>query len=218
MKKQITLLMFALVTAAAVNAQETHFGVKAGLNVSNVSGMKNSNFFAGPNTFSTGTNIRIGPHFGAYASISFSDKFAFQPEVLFSVKGYVREYSFELPGQQRAEGNYKLALSYLDIPLQARINVTEGFHILAGPYIGILAGASSVTKTTTNNTTKESKQSSIDGLNPLDVGIVAGAGIKMETGFNLGLKVEKGFSDIDKGADNNTNANLALQFFVGWEF
>ncbi|MGV1002788.1 outer membrane beta-barrel protein [Empedobacter falsenii] len=90
----IPLLAFAINT----NAQ-TKFGAKAGLNVSNLSG-DNQN-----------ADAKVGFHVGGYANIKFAEKFAFQPELLYSAQGAKESgqiYVNQEIGNVNADVKYKL--------------------------------------------------------------------------------------------------------------
>ncbi|MES2812082.1 MAG: porin family protein [Bacteroidota bacterium] len=123
-----------LLTAAAVfafgftNAQETKFGVKAGLNLGNLTGNTTDEFV------DSGTNMRPSFHVGGFAEIKLSDKFAIQPEVLYSVEGAKQD----IDGQSE-----KLIwdFQFVNIPVMAKFYATDKFSIEAGPQIGFLTKA-----------------------------------------------------------------------------
>lgn len=107
-KKMKKLLM----TAAAVfafgfaNAQEAKFGVKAGVDFA-TSTVSYSGFSASAS--------ETGFYAGGFADIELSDKFHFQPELLYvAVKD----------------------MDQVQIPLLAKYQVAEKFNLLAGPNLG----------------------------------------------------------------------------------
>lgn len=107
--KKIILCAFAVCAFAFSNAQDSKlsFGMKAGVNFSNVSGAKVDGKDA---------KGRTGFYVGGLADYSISDKFSIQPEVLYSM-----------------EGADKNSLDYIRIPVMAKYEVVENFSILAGP-------------------------------------------------------------------------------------
>ena len=74
-KKKVLLTAVAIFAFGFANAQEVKFGVKAGLNMSTVQG----GYYSGA--------VKPGFHIGGLAEIKLNDKFAIQPELLYSLKG-----------------------------------------------------------------------------------------------------------------------------------
>lgn len=77
MKKILVLAVITVLGFANANAQEIKFGVKGGLNFSTVSGDNTENI-----DDVTSYNI------GVVSEIPLSEKFSFQPEILYSRQGY----------------------------------------------------------------------------------------------------------------------------------
>ncbi|MAC94052.1 MAG: hypothetical protein CMC96_00985 [Flavobacteriales bacterium] len=121
MKKLLFIAAISLGLVAGVNAQETKFGLKAGLNLANVSGDDVED-----------NSMLIGFQIGGYAHLGISEAFAIQPEILFDAKGS----KFEGGGE---EANFNL--NYITIPVLAKLMVTDelGFHL--GPQLGLLMSA-----------------------------------------------------------------------------
>ena len=110
------LLIVAVITAVGftANAQVT-FGVKAGLNLSNLKGDGES------------LDSKAGFNAGGFATIPVSSMFAVQPELLFSVEGAKQD-------------DVKYNLNYINIPVMFQYR-NAGFVGELGPQIGILASA-----------------------------------------------------------------------------
>ena len=110
--KKIILSAFALVTFGFASAQETKFGVKAGLDMATVK--VDVPFFGSVSSSETGFFV------GGYAQIGISEKFAIQPEV-----SYVAIKDFNM----------------LHVPVLAKINFAEKFSALVGPSLNYLLDA-----------------------------------------------------------------------------
>lgn len=110
------LFLVAAITAVgfAANAQ-VNFGVKAGLNISNLTGD------------GVDTDSKAGFNAGGFATIPVSSMFAVQPELLYSVEG-------------AKSGDTKLHLNYINIPVLFQYR-KSGFVGELGPQLGILASA-----------------------------------------------------------------------------
>ncbi len=112
MKKLLLLAAVAVFGLSNVNAQETKFGAKAGVDFASmkfkVSGL-------------SVTNSETGFYVGGFAEIEVSDAFTFQPELL-----YVSISSNDVSFDQ------------INIPLLAKFGVSEKLNVLAGPALGFL--------------------------------------------------------------------------------
>lgn len=187
--KKILLTAVAVFGFAFANAQETKFGAKAGLNISNFTGDVEDN------------SSKIGFQVGAFAEIKVSEKFAVQPEVVFSALGA----KFDFGG---TDVNYNM--NYLTIPVMAKYFVAEGFSLEAGPQVGFLMSA----KAKADGESLDVK----DGFESTDFGINVGAGYDVTENINLGLRYTIGVSNIlaDSGDVKAGNSNIA--FAVGYKF
>ncbi|MFD1871938.1 porin family protein [Hymenobacter bucti] len=178
MKKSIlVLLAFMLVFSTVAQAQrrgrssnDVSLGLKAGASMTNLVGdyVKNQNF---DNLF--------GFHAGVFANITLTQLFAFQPELLYSQKGY----------KSSAASNYNLRLHYIDVPLAFHVN-TGGLFFEAGPQVGFLVAA----KGNSSNVSVDVKE----GYNTVDFGYLFGLGYQLKHGLGVGLRYNGAFTNIDK--------------------
>jgi opacity protein-like surface antigen len=116
--KKITLLLVTVFTFGFVNAQdkeEMSFGVKGGLNLSTVTNVDGSGTLA---SF----------HLGFFGEFMLDDKFALQPEIMFSAQGA----SFN-------DGD--LNLDYIIVPVMVKYYVGDSFSLELGPQIGFIVNA-----------------------------------------------------------------------------
>ncbi|PQJ79226.1 porin family protein [Polaribacter porphyrae] len=111
--KKLVLTAFAVCGLLSTNAQEVKFGIKGGLNLSEINWVNSKNKFR-----TTDFNA------GFMAEISLSEKFSIQPELLFS-----------------GQGGSSINLSYLNLPVMGKYYVTESLSLEAGPQIGYLLSA-----------------------------------------------------------------------------
>ncbi|MFD2914392.1 porin family protein [Psychroserpens luteus] len=189
MKKLMLLAAVAVFGLSSVNAQEVKFGAKAGVNFSTFGGDYED------------VKSRTSFHVGGMAEISISEKFAFQPELLYSSVGAKAD-----------EGDGELKLDYISIPLMAKYMVAEGFSIEAGPQIGILASA----KSEGGGEDVDVK----DETNGIDFGVGLGASYRMDTGLNFGLRYNLGLSNVNDAEDSDDFSfqNNVFQISVGYFF
>lgn len=202
MKKLFMVAAMSLGLIATTNAQETYFGTKAGINLANMTG-KDANE----------TSMMIGFSVGGFASIGLSEAFSVQPELMYSIKG-----------SSSASKNF--SLSYLDVPILAKYNISDEIHVELGPQIGLLMAASY-----DGNDMK-------DWFKGLDLGLAVGGGYTLESGIDLSLRYITSLSSIGEDRDTKvitydsngvptgtktvTNSvdlkNSVIQIAVGYKF
>ncbi|RZJ55927.1 MAG: PorT family protein [Flavobacterium sp.] len=179
--KKIILTAAAVMAFAFTNAQETKFGVKAGVNLANVGGDFED------------TSSKIGFHVGGFAEFKLSDKFSIQPELLFSTQGAKSD------GQEEDGIAYdaKLNLSYLNIPVMAKFYVAEKFSLEAGPQIGFLLSAKSKYEAGSFSEDVDVK----DAYESIDFGVNFGAGYDFTENLSAGVRYNLGLANIAKTED-----------------
>lgn len=183
MKKALLSLAAFVMIIASVNAQEVSFGVKVGPNFANIGGDADG-------------DMKVGFHIGGVANFMLSETFAFAPELLFSAQG-------------AKDGDVKINLSYINVPLLAKLYVSEGFNVHAGPYVGFLLGA----KVKADDVEVDIK----DEMKGLDFGLDFGAGYELESGLNFGVRYNLGLANIADEEDYK-ESNQVIQLSVGYTF
>jgi hypothetical protein len=118
MKKQIVAISLCLLAVATLNAQKTSFGLKGGLNISDVSNINGDN--------------RLSGHLGLYFNSRLNAQWSIQPELLYSGQGQ----------QYRVFNNeVTLALNYLQIPMMFQFRPLKQVYLEVGPQLGFLLAA-----------------------------------------------------------------------------
>ena len=195
MKKVILSLAILAGVTSAANAQ-TRFGVKAGLNLANVTAKDID-----------GNKNLLGAAAGVMADVSFSDLISFHPELLFSQKG-VRAEDSGIKGQTR--------LNYIDLPLLLRVKA-DGLFFEAGPQAGFLISRKSEATVTGVGS---GSNTSTDGIRKVDIGYIAGVGYQLPAGLEFGVRYNGGISDLSdtNNSSSNKTRNSVFQFQVGYLF
>ena len=195
--KKVLLLIAVVAAGFTANAQEVKFGAKAGLNIASISG----------DTDDLGnTSARTSFHVGAVAEITISDKFAIQPELVYSTQGTKLEL-------READGTMKL--DYLNVPVIAKFYVAEGLSLEAGPQIGFLMSAK--LKAEYGGETEETDIKDELEIKSVDFGLNFGAGYKLDNGLNFSARYNLGLSEISKN-ENIDSKNGVFQISVGYMF
>lgn len=195
--KKLLLTAAALFAFGFTNAQETKFGVKAGLNLGSLSGDIEDAFV------NSDMNMRPSFHVGGFAEIKLADKFAIQPELLYSIEGAKQDVDGE---------SEKLIwdLQYLNIPIMAKYYATDKLSLEAGPQIGFLMKAEATFDGDTVADFKDDSKSTAFSLN-------LGAGYNFTENIFGSLRYTLGMSNIIDEDDFDSKSNV-LALSVGYKF
>lgn len=219
MKKVILCGAIALFGFLSANAQEVQFGVKAGVNFATIGGDIED------------ADGRTSFHVGAVAEFKISDKFSFQPELMYSAQGAKEEFkeTYTILGTSyTSEESSEIKLDYINIPLMAKFYVAEGFSLEAGPQVGFLISAKSeyeFTETSNDGTTVSEVSGSDeedikDFVSGLDYGLNFGVGYKMDSGLNFGARYNLGLGNVNDEDDSDDYKinNSVIQVSLGYMF
>ena len=139
--KKIIILGAALLFAGFAQAQTPKFGIKAGLNIVKFAGDPDPN-----SEFNTGLAA------GVYTNVPLSSGFSFEPSLEYSQKGA------EFTGALNNE--LKTKITYLDLPIMFKYNVTPNFGLLAGPQVSFFLSQESKFVSGKSSTTFEGNNDS----------------------------------------------------------
>jgi len=210
MKKNV-LTAIAVLVFGFVNAQGVKFGAKVALNIANLTGD-----IENPSSL-TGFQI------GGFAEFKLSEKFAFQPELMYSTQGTRKSYSGVIDNYNFS-GENKTKLSYLNLPLMLKYYFVPKFNIEFGPQIGLLLSAKNVIDyddvmdgTAYSGSTKIDIK---DQITTVDFGLNFGAGYDFTEKISAGLRYNLGLStiyDYEIASDPNVK-NSVFSISVGYKF
>lgn len=201
-----------MLTFGFVSAQEVEFGVKGGVNIANFTGDETDDL-----------ESKIGFHIGGFAEIKISEKFSVQPELLFSTQGTKMEEKYSEDGFDY-DVSAKINTSYINIPIMAKLYVTEGFSLEAGPQIGFLMSAKTKAEATVSAggiTQSGSEEVDVkDQFNTVDFGLNFGLGYKFTENLSAGARYNLGLSDINKEVEGEAISvkNSVIQVSIGYSF
>ena len=189
MKK--VFLSFLLAASFAGASAQVQFGVKAGANIANMIGDD-----AGD------AKSKFGFNAGAFVEIPVAEQFSVKPELVYSLQGAKAEID-------ELDEDVKTNLSYLNIPILAKYNISEGFFAETGPQIGFLMSAKA--KAGDEDTDIKDAFKSTDFAWALGVGYELAQGLGFNARYNLGL------SKIGEEGDAKVK-NGVFQFGVFYKF
>lgn len=210
MKKMICLLLAGM-SCSWAGAQSLTFGLKGGLNYSNVAGdLQREQVY----------NNKIGFHGGVSANIGLLGQvLSIQPELLYSQKGYNYLNEKAVIDGLEHENKGKRNFSYVDLPVVLRVKA-RGFFVEAGPQIGYLAGVQDKKEVAVNNIEdKDVQWLPKDGMPEWEAGYVAGLGFAANNGLSLGLRYNGRLDGLVREDHANwTNArHSVLQLHMGFQ-
>ncbi|MFK5879869.1 MAG: porin family protein [Flavobacteriaceae bacterium] len=216
MKKNILVVIIVIFTLN-INAQNVKFGAKAGLNISSIYGSEAA----------TNNEFRYSFHVGVVSEIKISDKFTFQPEILFSSQGTRMNYEDFIEDQIDVVYEYisvksVSAMNYLNIPLMIKYYPFNNFSIEFGPQVGFLLSVNNEFELKSGRDTISQSSSNMDGTNRVDFALNLGLGYKLENGIFFNSRYNFGLSAINKEMENQIYfekaRNGVLQLSIGYFF
>ena len=219
MKKLIvTIVALSLfVSVASVFAQTpvtglVGKGVKVGLNMAK---------FTGSDAKAMGDQkMKMGLAVGGYITYAFSDLFAVQPELYYTMKGSKFENDVDFNGTL-VHVKYTGKYNYIEIPILAKVMLsgTPTFkpNFYAGPGLGFLMSAKVKGEAEGQSAETDVK----DDSKSMDLGLIGGVGADYAMGthkLTFDLRYEAGLSKIGDGSDAGKVYNSAISFLVGFGF
>lgn len=205
MKKLVVLAAIAVFGFSKAQAQEEiQFGVKAGVNFAKLTGDDVED-----------ADGRTGLHFGGVVEIPISEKFSIQPELVYSQQGLQQDDN---------DGEWKLKLDYLNVPVFAKFYVADGFSLEAGPQFGFNLSAKSELQVEGFDGEEISviERELEDQVEGFDFGFGLGAAYKMETGLFFQARYTLGLTSVYEGSDEGLFQddlnNSVLSLSVGFMF
>jgi hypothetical protein len=173
MKK--TFILAAIIAIShSVNAQETvEFGLKAGVHSSTI------------NSYAEGSEVTNMHSFyaGGTAAFPVSKSFAIQTELLYSREG-------------ADLGQVDLELNTIRLPILFQYRHNSGFHVEAGPQIGIVIKGKSIQEDT------KAEDNVGDFIPKTGASFAIGFGYRMQNGLGIDFRYAKGIDNTISGANS----------------
>jgi opacity protein-like surface antigen len=189
------VMLVLMITGAYAQAQ---IGLKAGINISTLGGED-------AKEFDDALKSKLGYHIGAVASFGLTESVFLQPELLFSLQGT----GFD------AEEDVTWNISYINIPVMAKVFLTEGLNLQFGPQFGInLSNKIKIEDETLD-------WNDVPGIktNKLDIAAGLGLGYDMPMGLNFNVRYNYGLTNIFQEVEgeqfklNNQTFQLSIGYF-----
>ncbi len=203
MKNHYLILALFICLPAISKAQ---FGVKAGVNFSDISGNEE---------LVSNTSSKVGFQGGVMYKISIKKNWlSLQPEVIYIRKGgifYIEQLKIDA------------RLDYVELPVLGMINLFGGnLNIHLGPQFSLLSNVEYAISEESGMGGNINK-SDLCNYNTFDIGIVGGIGVELEEVI-VELRSSIGFLAVEKGFNYNgqqynpSSKNFNVQFIAGYLF
>jgi len=201
MKKTFLIISLSILTLTIVHSQEKiQFGVKGGINFTSMT-----------SDFLIDKDYKTGFHIGVISEIPIGNKFVLQPEILYSTQGTDGKVILDAIPYPGAPGvpphPVTIELSYLQIPVLAKIQIVENFSLEIGPSFNFLIKDKETFGTTSIKDVGENFEfSGVVGISYRLKGGVFGV-LRYVNGFTAALK-RNHYDDTPK----NSSFNLGLGY------
>jgi len=198
-QKKLLLLALLLTVSSLVFAQGiVAKGFKGGLNITNFSGNDV------PNEFES----KLGFTIGGFVTYKVNPTLSFQPEFLFTTKGAKIEETY-----YGETATYSENLSYIEVPLLAKINLTNTGNVrpvlFAGPALAI-----NVAATVKMEYDGQDESDDLENINPINFDLVIGGGIDTEK-ITFDVRYDLSLSKLHDFEDPVDAYNSGISFLVG---
>ncbi|GAC1588114.1 MAG: hypothetical protein NVS3B25_04530 [Hymenobacter sp.] len=209
-------------TTPASSPSGVRFGVRAGLNVADVQGDAVTSF-RGLTDLAPGAithQMRPGFYAGVYATLPLGPEFAIEPGVSYSEKGAVLQATVPVPAldflNTKLTGTARLA--YIDVPVLAKVFITPGFYLYAGPQASFLvSGVARAQASVLGFTAYKQDFDIASQLRKVDFAAVGGLGYQFDNGLGLSAGYDYGLASLDAG--NRFNAqNRVIKAGLNYSF
>lgn len=191
-----------LLLAMPAFAQGPVFGVKGGLNYTNLAGLDADD-----------NNARVGFNAGVFGRTNPEAKLGLQAELLYSTKGnHTTYHTFFGLVDQEADFN----LNYLELPVLASLRLADIVDLQLGGYVAYLTSAK---VKTSGDLGSGSDLLNKDNFKSVDAGIAGGMGFNLGSNVQLGIRYLHGLTDVVENKDLHNAIgdaqNRCVQVYIG---
>ena len=209
MKKTILLIMsLSILSFSSLFAQNITYGARAGVSLSTLTGDEAEQAVITQYAEAvTGANItrfinnlpvdidleqiltlasadpKVLPSFfvGGYANFLFTDRFQLEPGLYLASRGY--QVNNTVAGLVQVEVTNRAY--YLELPVYARVFLTDELNVFAGPQLSVLLSNNFNTQLSAFIASTDFDRKASDNLNKVDIGLALGVGYQLPVGFNI---------------------------------
>jgi Outer membrane protein beta-barrel domain len=210
--KKIALLFLASLSFSFAQAQGAQFGLKAGVNLSNISGdLQDEDIYQNKLGFVGGITTNFPLSSDGFLNLA--------PELLYSSKGYQYRDDEITVGGVTTKYKGDVSFNYIDLPVMFKINA-GGLFFEGGPLASYLLDIKDKTERKVGNDDFEDVRIISKGdASSFEVGYAAGLGYKAPMGISLNLRYNgsiNALADEDDGGRLTNGRHSVFQFTLGY--
>ena len=188
---------------SSVGTSSVRFGFRAGLNVADLQGDAVQSFttlagYAPDGSISK--QLRPGFYAGVFATLPLGSGFAIEPGITYAEKGAVLKGTLPFPALDFLNANVTgtARLAYIDVPVLAKVYLTPGFYLYAGPQASFLvSGKARVEASVLGFSAYKQDFDVSNQLRKVDFAAVCGLGYQFENGLGLSAGYDYGLTSLD---------------------
>lgn len=227
--KKLLLLIFIInlsFISKSQNLSIPHYGIKTGINYSNLNFTQYNYLFLGLVTPTQGkaqptTKYNVGIKAGLYIDLKLTEKWHLSNTVSFSQYGSVTEIertwdtdTIRTYGKQT--DTYKLDYITLDPTFEYYIN--DAFTLNIGPSVSYLISNNLKTEVIEENNIRENFEGEITDVNEIEAGLNIGTSIYLNEKLDIELNLYIGLLQLENLDDDYTKTLQATSLSLGYTF
>lgn len=216
-----TLVLFGIGFYSQTFAQTSplKIGIRGGVNIADWRGDAVESFseLAEMSTVLK-TESLTGFHAGLNLEIPVTPKFSIEPGLYYSTKGIKVSQTFLEGGFLNLKGEITNKLHYVELPVLAKVYLTEGLYLTAGPQVAFLASNKMRAEAGILGFSVGDDFDVNSGFRKVDFGLIGGLGYRFSNGINLGAYYDHSLSTLDEGNSDINAFNRAFKFSLGFQF
>lgn len=202
--KKLIVTLAALVVATGAFAQ-LKFGVKAGGNISTISGVADylgvlDHDYGVATKSETTQSMKLGFNVGAWAEYMVMPMFGVQVELYYSLQGVNANNTWStdsLLGSASTNTDYVWSANYINIPILAKVHFAN-IAAYVGPQLGFAMGMTQ--KTTSTNSLEpdnaDIKKSTLEDYSGFDLSLALGAQYKLTANIGIDARYNIGLTNV----------------------
>jgi hypothetical protein len=203
-------VLISILLGDKLNSDKLEFGVDGGLNLSNQSGLSQSNMLSSFNLgFYFDFKLKQSPWM-VHTGVIVKSNVGAADLPVYSLNNTDLDNAF-------TGGSIERKLSYFHVPVLMKYSFTNHFFLEAGPQLGLLYKAYDEFANTVQGDDLTYRNEIRDGFHCLDAGITTGIGYRLMggNGMNLGVRYYYGLVDVVIDDTGSSVENRSLYFTVG---
>lgn len=194
-------------------------GVRGGINIADWRGdaMESFSELADMSSVLKTENL-TGFHAGIFFEVPVTNRFSIEPGVFYSQKGLKVSQTLSEGGFLNLKGEISSKLNYIELPVLAKVNLTEGFYLAGGPQVAYLASSKIRAEAGILGFSIGENFDIDPGFREFDFGILGGLGYQFKNGLSISALYDHSLSTLDEGSSDIDAFNRAVKFSLGYIF